>query len=96
MRFKSNQKARDFLTNVIEESYFFDTFRELHHFQIRYLWRRKNPLKQSRIDFLLVTENIVNLIIKSKFETGYKTDHSIVTLILAMENFVHGNPYETQ
>ena len=86
----NNPKARDFLSNVIEENNLFDTFRELHPSQRRYTWRRKNPLKQSRLDFFLVTENIVNLIKKSKIETGYKSDHSIVTLILAMDNFVHG------
>ena len=40
--------------------------------------------------FMICGENIVNLIKKSKIETGYKVDHSIVTLLLAMDNFVHG------
>ena len=52
------------LSNVIEENNLFDTFRELQPSQRRYTWRRKNPLKQSRLDFFLVTENIVNLIKK--------------------------------
>ena len=60
----NNPKARDFLSNVIEENNLFDTFMELHPSQRRYTWRRKNPLKQSRLDFFLVTENIVNLIKK--------------------------------
>ena len=86
----NNPKARNFITNMIKENNLFDTFRELHPYLKRYTWRRKTPLKQSRLDFFLVTENIVNSIKKSQIETGYKSDHSMVTLILAMDNFEHG------
>ena len=86
----NNPKARNFITNMIKENNLFDTFRELHPYLRRYTWRRKTPLKQSRLDFFLVTENIVNSIKKSQIETGYKSDHSMVTLILAMDNFEHG------
>ena len=86
----NNPKARNFITNMKKENNLFDTFRELHPYLKRYTWRRKTPLKQSRLDFFLVTENIVNSIKKSQIETGYKSDHSMVTLILAMDNFEHG------
>ena len=75
---------------MIKENNLFDTFKELHLTLKRYTWRRKNPLKQSRLDFFLVTESIVNSVKKSKIETGYKSDHSMVILILAMDNFEHG------
>ena len=88
----NNPKARKIITNMIKENNLFDTFRELHPTLKRYTWRRKNPLKQSRLDFFLVTESIVNSVKKSKIETGYKSDHSMVTLILAMDNFEHGRP----
>ena len=61
----NNPKARDFLSNVIEENNLFDTFRELHPSQRRYTWIHKKHLKQSRLDFFLVPENIVNLIKKN-------------------------------
>ena len=86
----NNPMARNFITNMIKENNLFDTFRELHPYLRRYTWRRKTPLKQSRLDFFLVTDNIVNSIKKSQIETGYKSDHSVVTLILAMDNFEHG------
>ena len=85
----NNPKARNFITNMIKENNLFDTFRELHPSLRRYTWRRKTPLKQSRLDFFLVTENIVNSIKKCKIETGYKSDHSMVTLTLAMDKFEH-------
>ena len=88
----NNPKARNFLINRIQENNLTDTFRELHPTLKRYTWRRKTPLKQSRLDFFLVTESIVNSVKKSKIETGYRSDHSMVTLILAMDNFEHGKP----
>ena len=82
----NNPKVRLFMTNSIREN----TFRELHPSLKRYTWRRKNPFKQSRLDFFLVTENLINLVKTSKIETGYKSDHSMVTLSLSMNTFEHG------
>ena len=86
----NNPKARSFVTNTIKENKLFDTFRELHPSLKRYTWRRKNPFKQSILDFFLVTENLINLVKTSKIETGYKSDHSSVTLSLTINTFEHG------
>ena len=56
----NNPKARRFVSNKINDNNLFDTFRELHPSLKRYTWRRKNPLKQSRLEFFLVTENTIN------------------------------------
>ena len=68
----NNPKARTFVSNKINDNNLFDTFRELHPSLKRYKWIRKNPLKQSRLDFFLVTENTINSVKTSKIETGYK------------------------
>ena len=44
----NNPKARDFLSNVIEENNLFDTFRELHPSQRRYTWRRIKVIRLQR------------------------------------------------
>lgn len=86
----NNPKARKFVMNLINENNLFDPFRDLHPTLKRYTWRRKNPLKQARLDLFLVTESIINSVKKSYIETGYKSDHSIITLTLALDNFEHG------
>ena len=86
----NNPKERTFVSNKINDNNLFDTFRELHPSLKGYTWRRKNPLKQSRLDFFLVTENTIKSVKTSKIETGYKSDHSMVTLSLTMNNFEHG------
>ena len=76
---------------MIQENNLIDTFWELHPTLNRYTLRRTPPpLKQSRLDFFLDTESIVNSVIKSKIETGYRSNHSTVTFILAFDNFEHG------
>lgn len=76
--------------NLINENNLFDPFRDLHPTLKQYTWRRNNPLKQARLDLFLVTESIINSVKKSNIETGYKSDHSIITLTLALDNFEHG------
>lgn len=47
----NNPKARNYIINKIKENNLFDPFRELHPSMKRFTWRRKNPLKQARLDF---------------------------------------------
>ena len=80
----NNPKARKYVLDRINENHLFDTF---HPHLKPYTWRRKN---QSRLDLFLVTENMINSVVTSKIETGYKSDHSVVTLSLAMNTSEHG------
>lgn len=75
---------------MINENNLSNTFRDLHRSLKRYTWRRKSPLKQYGLDVILVTESIINAVKTSKIETGYKSDHPMVTVSLAMDNFGHG------
>ena len=67
-----------------------DPFRELNPEKRRYTWRKKTPLKQSRLDFFLISDNLLPSLKDSNIETGYRTDHSIITLELAFNDFKPG------
>ena len=58
----NNIKARDSILKIINENNLFDAYRELHPSTKRYTWRRKNPLKQARLDFFLLTENLISTV----------------------------------
>lgn len=47
----NNPKARDTLLEYMEINNVIDPFRELHPQLKRYTWRKRSPLKQSRLDF---------------------------------------------
>ena len=37
-----------------------DPFRELYPDLQRYMWHKQNPFKMARLDFFLITENILS------------------------------------
>ena len=45
--------------------------------------------KQDKISFLL-TENLINTVKQTQIETGYRSAHSFITLVFAIDNFEHG------
>jgi exonuclease III len=49
----------------------------------RYTWRRKRvgkPPQQSRIDYCLVSDTLINVIEESDILPGFRSDHSLVTI----------------
>ena len=51
----------------------------------RYTWRRTNPFQQSRLDYFLVSDLLVPIISDADIKTGYRTDHSLVTLTIEFD-----------
>ena len=50
----------------------------------------QKPTEASQVRLFLVTENMINSVKVSKIETGYKSDHSMITLTIVMDEFEHG------
>ena len=65
-----------------------DVWRILNPHSHRYTWRRRRPNVHCRLDFFLVSQNLVGNTILANIMTGYKTDHSMITLSLSL----HSNP----
>ena len=60
----------------------------------RFTWRSTGPvLKQSRLDFMLISEDIYNQVADSDILAGYKTDHSGVLLNIKTSDFKHGKGF---
>lgn len=58
-KYINNPKAREKVIEIIENYALIDIFREHHPDIKRYTWRKRNPLKQARLDFFLVSENVL-------------------------------------
>ena len=86
----NNPNARDKLLDIIDQYCLIDPFRELFPTLRRYTWRRKNPFKQSRLDFFLFTESMLTNLKNCKIEPSYRSDHSIVILELVFNPFKRG------
>ena len=59
----------------------------------RYTWRRTNPFKQARLDFYLISSNLLNFISGVDILPGYRTDHSIIELCISFHNIQRGRGY---
>ena len=49
-----------------------------------------NPIKQARLDFFLVSENLLPSITCSKIEPSYKSDHSFPKIVFKINHFKKG------
>ena len=56
----------------------------------RFTWRRRNPIKQARLDYYIVSNPFTDLIDNCDIIPGYKSDHSICTLNIRTSKFIRG------
>ena len=89
----NNAKARDKILELMSTKYLQDPFREMNPEQKKFTWRKKNPCKQARLDFFLISEELMQLAKKCSIEPSYRSDHSIITLELNLTDFTHGKSY---
>ena len=89
----NNPRSREKVLEFIESNNLTDPFRESHPELKRYSWRKKNPLKQARLDFFLTSETITQFVQPSKIESSYRSDHSFVSLLLNLTGIQHGKSY---
>jgi len=67
-----------------------DAWRILNPDNRRYTWRRKRPEIQCRLDFFLVTQNLMCNVKSANITTGYKTDHSLIEIMIATHSNERG------
>ncbi|KAL9985252.1 hypothetical protein ACROYT_G007630 [Oculina patagonica] len=53
-------------------------------------WRSKRPEIQCRLDFFLVTQSLMCNVKSANIATGYKTDHSLIEIIIATHSNERG------
>ena len=86
----NNPRSKDFVLKMINNNNLIDAFRKCNPDQKRYTWRRRNPIRQARLDYFLVTDTLCDIISKAKIIPGYRTDHSIIQLNLVLNHFKRG------
>ena len=64
-----------------------DVFRKLYPDKRAYSWRRFNSTKQGRLDYFLISNNLMGEIRSSSISPGYRSDHSLVTIKIKKKEF---------
>ena len=89
----NNVKSHNKILEIKDQCNLLDPFRELNPDTKRFSWRRKSPiLKQARLDFFLITENLMSSVNKCSIIPSYRSDHSIITLNITFTPFKRGKP----
>ena len=86
----NNKKAREKLLDIINNRHLIDPYREEHPDLKRSTWRRKRPFQQARLDFFLLSKDLLTSVKKCKIENSYRSDHSDVLLSICFNKFVKG------
>ena len=89
----NNPKARDKVIEMINTKNMIDPFREMYPDLKRFTWRKKNPLKQARLDYFLISENVMQRVKNSFIDIAYRSDHSMITLVINLNDIECGKSY---
>ena len=86
----NNPKSRELLLQLMNTCNMTDVFRYLHIETKSYTWRRKRPMQQACLDYIIVTNGLLDYIDSCQIKPGYRTDHSIVEINLVFCKFTKG------
>ena len=86
----NNPNAKDIVLNLKDEMNLVDPFRILYENSKQYTWRKRNPVKQARLDFFLLYESLMTSVKDITFLPSYRSDHSSVVLSLQINEFRKG------
>jgi exonuclease III len=88
-----NQNARRKIEELKETFELLDPWRTCYSVDKKFTWRQTSPIKQSRIDYFLVSEDIFSLMEYTKIIPGYRTDHSAIVFSFSASPANQGKGY---
>ena len=86
----NNPKSRYLLLKIMNSFNLRDTFRLFHPLVRRYTWRRKNPVRQARLDYFLVSHTMCDIITSCCINPSYRSDHSSIQIKILLNKFERG------
>ena len=86
----NNPNARNTFIQIMNDNTLLDAFRHFNPQKKRYTWKRRNPIKQARLDYFITSANLTDIIHNCHIKPGYRSDHSVVELNLILSNLKRG------
>ena len=86
----NNPVARRKLFQIMNSLCLKDPFRTLNKDLRRYTWHRKSPSRHARLDFFLITQNLLDFVDRCNIKPGYRSDHSNIELLITFNHFERG------
>ena len=92
-RMLNNPRARLELLQLKEVNGLQDPWRIYNPDKLYYTWFKKNPIKKARLDYFLISEELLALINKVEIKPGYRTDHSLIEMEIKFSRFNKGKGF---
>ena len=89
----NNPRSRHEIIKLKESNNLHDPWRLYNPSALKYTWLRKKPIKRPRLDFFLISEELLSSVDKIEIKSGYRTDHLSVELDLIISDFRKGRGF---
>ena len=86
----NNPRARLTVLDIIEEYGLIDLYRYFNPNKRRYTWHLRSPLKQARLDYILTSDTLVDLVDTTEINSSYQSNNSFLYLRLTLTKFERG------
>ena len=84
----NNPRSREKLLDIKEGYNLVDPLTELYPVLKTFSWRKRNPFKQSRLDFSLVSDSLFHSVCDVTIDISYRSDHSPVIFSFKIIEFM--------
>ena len=78
----SRPRARRMLSEIMQRYNLVDAWRAFNPNKKQFTWRKFNSAQQGRLDYFLMSENLMLNTVDVAIKPGYRSDHSIITIDL--------------
>ena len=89
----NNPEARKALLGLKETHGLVDPWRIKYDKRKKYTWSKTNPLKKARLDFFLISNELMNFIDNVNINPGYRSDHAMIELCITFTKFERGRGF---
>ena len=86
----NNTRAGNKVIQMIAECNLVDAYRHFNPESIRFLWRKRNPIKQARLDYFLISDSMADIINSCEIRSSYRSYHSIIEIHIVISKFKIG------
>lgn len=89
----NNPSARNRVNQLKSNLDLIDPWREIHPHEKSFTWRQPNPFKMARLDFFLLSKEMMSVLESVKILPGHKSDHSMIKICLNFDKIDQGRGY---
>ena len=91
--FQRNVGSRNSINNYMNKNNYIDIGRSMNKEYKRFAWGCKKPFKRSRLDYFLISDNILVFAPKAEICNAYRSHHNMIKLTIKITLNPHGRGY---